>query len=71
MAFGSSLGLEEIPGEPSTGDGSLFDAFTENVPRILNDPGAISSAMDALMFGTRNALYDFCFHPVILLFTGA
>ncbi|KAJ7284154.1 carbohydrate esterase family 9 protein [Mycena rebaudengoi] len=56
MAFGSSLGLEEIPGESSTGDGSLFDAFTENVPRILNDPGAISSAMDALMFGTRNAL---------------
>jgi hypothetical protein len=56
MTFGSPLGLEEIRNEPSTGDGLPFDAFTERVPAILDDPGAVASAVDALMFGTRNAL---------------
>ncbi|KAJ6490404.1 hypothetical protein C8R47DRAFT_1124518 [Mycena vitilis] len=56
MSFGSSLGLEEIRSEPSTGDGVPFNAFTERVPAILGDPGAVTSAVDALMFGTRNAL---------------
>lgn len=56
MSYGSPLGLEEIAGEPSTGDGKLYDAFASNVPDILNDSGAIVRAMDALMFGTRNAL---------------
>ncbi|KAJ7129499.1 carbohydrate esterase family 9 protein [Mycena epipterygia] len=56
MAYGSPLGLEEIPSEPSTGDGSPFDAFTERVPAILGDPGAVVKAVDGLMFGTRHAL---------------
>lgn len=56
MTFGSPLGLEEIRGEPSTGNGPPFDAFAERIPAILNDPGALGRAMDALMFGTRNAL---------------
>ncbi|GLB33967.1 putative amidohydrolase [Lyophyllum shimeji] len=56
MTFGSSLGLEEIAKEPSTGDGQPYDAFAHNVPDILDDPGAVLRAMDALMFGTRNAL---------------
>ncbi|KAJ7498753.1 hypothetical protein FB451DRAFT_1334381 [Mycena latifolia] len=56
MTFGSSLGLEEIQSEPSTGDGSPFDAFTEKVPRILYDPGAVVMAVDGLIFGTRHAL---------------
>ncbi|KAJ7682612.1 hypothetical protein DFH06DRAFT_1076348 [Mycena polygramma] len=56
MSFGSPLGLEEIHSEPSTGDGPPFNAFTERVPAILGDPGAVASAVDALMFGTRNAL---------------
>ncbi|KAJ6539527.1 carbohydrate esterase family 9 protein [Mycena capillaripes] len=56
MTFGSPLGLEEIRNEPSTGNGFPLDAFTERIPAILNDPGAVSSAMDALVFGTRNAL---------------
>ncbi|KAJ7044508.1 carbohydrate esterase family 9 protein [Mycena alexandri] len=56
MTFGSPLGLEEIRSEPSTGDGPPFDAFREKIPGILDDPGAVVSAMDALMFGTRNAL---------------
>ncbi|KAJ7490396.1 carbohydrate esterase family 9 protein [Mycena galericulata] len=56
MTLGSPLGLEEIRSEPSTGDGSTFDAFRERVPAILNDPGAVVQAADALMFETRNAL---------------
>ncbi|KAG5653026.1 hypothetical protein H0H81_002648 [Sphagnurus paluster] len=56
MAYGSPLGLEEIAGEASTGDGKPYDAFAGNVPNILDDSGAIMRAMDALMFGTRNAL---------------
>ncbi|KAJ6598878.1 carbohydrate esterase family 9 protein [Mycena vulgaris] len=56
MTFGSTLGLEEIQSEPSTGDGSPFDAFAEKVPAILNDPGALVAAVDGLIFGTRHAL---------------
>lgn len=57
MTYGSPLGVEEIAGEPSTGDGKPYDAFAGQVPNILEDPGAIVRAMDALMFRTRNALY--------------
>ncbi|KAJ6515699.1 carbohydrate esterase family 9 protein [Mycena sanguinolenta] len=60
MTFGSPLGLEEIRSESSTGNGPTLDAFTERVPAILNDPGALANAMDALMFGTRNALTAYC-----------
>ncbi|KAF8640067.1 hypothetical protein AX17_001308 [Amanita inopinata Kibby_2008] len=56
MTFGSSLGLEEIEGEASTGDGEPFDAFKTNIPSILHDVGGVLRAMDALIFGTRNAL---------------
>ncbi|KAH0587756.1 hypothetical protein H2248_006514 [Termitomyces sp. 'cryptogamus'] len=56
MTYGSPLGLEEITAEPSTGDGIPYDAFARNVPSILDDTGGIVRAMDALMFGTRDAL---------------
>lgn len=56
MTFGSPLGLEEITGEPSTTDGETYDAFRRNVPKILDDTGAVVRAVDALMFGTRDAL---------------
>jgi hypothetical protein len=56
MSFGSPLGLEEIAGEPSTGDGGLYNAFTADVPRILGDAGGLVRALDGLQFGTRNAL---------------
>ncbi|KAG6854875.1 hypothetical protein C0991_012065 [Blastosporella zonata] len=56
MTYGSPLGIEEMAGEPSTGDGIPYDAFARNVPDILDDSGAIVRAMDALMFGTRDAL---------------
>lgn len=57
MAYGTQLGLEEIASEPSTADGPTYDAFQKNVPHILDDPGAVVRAMDALVFSTRNALY--------------
>lgn len=56
MSFGSPLGLEEIAGEPSTGDGLLFDPFRGDVPGILGDTGGVVRAIDALRFETRNAL---------------
>ncbi|KAK2466065.1 hypothetical protein APHAL10511_001707 [Amanita phalloides] len=56
MTFGSPLGLEEIESEPTTGDGEPDDAFKTNIPKILDDVGGVLRAMDALMFGTRNAL---------------
>lgn len=56
MSFGSPLGLEEIAGEPSTGDGVLYNPLVEDIPNILGDVGGIVQALDALQFGTRNAL---------------
>ena len=57
MSFGSPLGIEEIAGESSTGDGSLYDPFRGDVPGILGDEGGVVRAVDALKFETRNALY--------------
>ncbi|KAF8737942.1 hypothetical protein AX14_012122 [Amanita brunnescens Koide BX004] len=56
MTYGSPLGLEEIESEPTTGDGEPYDAFNTNIPTILDDVGGVLRAMDALVFGTRNAL---------------
>lgn len=56
MTYGSPLGLEEIASELSTTDGITYDAFQGAVPPILDDTGAVVRAMDALFFGTRNAL---------------
>lgn len=56
MTFGSPIGMEEIASESSTADGLTYDAFKRDVPRILDDNGAVVRAMDGLMFGTRNAL---------------
>ncbi|KAH9921901.1 uncharacterized protein B0H18DRAFT_1086033 [Fomitopsis serialis] len=56
MSFGSPLGTEEIAGEPSTGDGALYDPFYGDVPTILGDEGGVVRAADAMQFGTRNAL---------------
>lgn len=63
MSYGSPLGLEEIAGETSTGDGEPHDAFKTNIPNILDDSGGVLRAMDALMFGTRNALW--VLHPSV------
>ena len=56
LTFGSPLGIEEIAGEATTGDGLTYDPYVADVPEILNDVGGIVRAVDALQFGTRNAL---------------
>ncbi|CDO69917.1 hypothetical protein BN946_scf184568.g3 [Trametes cinnabarina] len=56
MTFGSSLGIEEIESEPSTGDGPQFDPLRANVPDIVGDAGGLMRVDDTLLFGTRNAL---------------
>ncbi|KAI0920873.1 hypothetical protein AcW2_006015 [Taiwanofungus camphoratus] len=56
MTFGSPLGIEEIAGEPSTGDGALYDPFKGDVPSVIGDQGGVLRAVDTLQFGTRNAL---------------
>ncbi|GBE80175.1 predicted protein [Sparassis crispa] len=56
MTFGSRVGLEEISGEPSTGDGAIYDPYSDDVPAILGDKAGLVRASDALQFGTRNAL---------------
>ncbi|KAF9481821.1 hypothetical protein BDN70DRAFT_830235, partial [Pholiota conissans] len=56
MTFGSPLGIEEISSESSTADGETYDAFKFDVPKILDDSGAVVRAIDGLMFATRNAL---------------
>jgi Amidohydrolase family len=56
MSFGSPLGLEEIAGEPSTGNGVLYNSLVEDIPRVFGDVSGIMRAVDALQFGTRNAL---------------
>ncbi|KAI0251330.1 hypothetical protein BJV78DRAFT_1282605 [Lactifluus subvellereus] len=56
ISFGSNLGLQEIPYEPSTGDGLHLDPFADDIPEVLRDSGGIVQAADALEFQTRNAL---------------
>ncbi|EKM59751.1 uncharacterized protein PHACADRAFT_181721 [Phanerochaete carnosa HHB-10118-sp] len=56
MTFGSPLGIEEITQELSTQDGLLYNPYIANTPKILGDSGAVVRAVDALQFGTRNAL---------------
>ena len=56
MSFGSPLGLEEIAGEPSTGDSVIYNSLFEDIPQVLGDVSGIMRAVDALQFGTRNAL---------------
>jgi hypothetical protein len=56
LRIGSPLGIEEIAGEPSTGDGALYDPFLGDVPKIMGDAAGTVRAADTLQFGTRNAL---------------
>ncbi|EJD04405.1 composite domain of metallo-dependent hydrolase [Fomitiporia mediterranea MF3/22] len=54
ISFGSALGLEEIQGEVSTKDGTVFDPLDKDIPNILGD-GPLIHAADGLQFATRNA----------------
>jgi hypothetical protein len=49
------LGLQEIAGEDSTGDGAVFDPLSMEMPTILGEHTLIRAA-DGLQFGTRDAL---------------
>ncbi|KAF9646963.1 hypothetical protein BDM02DRAFT_2841164 [Thelephora ganbajun] len=54
-SFGSSLGLQEIEQEASTGPGKPYDALIQDVPGIVGDIGGVERASDALLFQTRSA----------------
>ncbi|KAI0777456.1 carbohydrate esterase family 9 protein [Trametes elegans] len=56
VSAGSTLGLEEIRSESSTGDGTVIDPLSNTVPEIVGGSGALIRAADGLQFGTRDAL---------------
>lgn len=56
--FGSILGIEEMHTEMSTGDGGpSFDPLVSEVPKIVGDKFGLVQVVDALNFGTRDALW--------------
>lgn len=55
ISYGSPLGLEEIQGESSTHDGTVFDPLTGSVPSILAGSELIK-ASDGLQFAGRDTL---------------
>ena len=54
VSMGASIGLQVIPSEPSTSDGSVNDALSGSIPSLLE--GEVIQAVDGLQFGTRDAL---------------
>jgi len=55
--FGSILGIGEMQAETSTGDGGPgFDPLVGEVPEITGDELGLVQVVDALNFGTRDAL---------------
>ncbi|KAL6308850.1 hypothetical protein BKA93DRAFT_481716 [Sparassis latifolia] len=56
VGISSTLGLQEIPLEPSTRDGFVFDPLLTGVPSIAGGDGYLPRALDGLQFGTRDAL---------------
>jgi hypothetical protein len=56
VSFGAPLGIEEIAGESSTNDGTVYDPLTGTVPTILGGDGSVIKAVDGLEFATRDAL---------------
>lgn len=56
VSFGAPLGLEEIAGESSTNDGTVYSPLKETVPTILGGDGSVIRAVDGLEFSTRDAL---------------
>ncbi|KAG0707315.1 composite domain of metallo-dependent hydrolase [Suillus ampliporus] len=55
ISYGSPLGLEEIQGEKSTHDGTVFDPLTDSLPGILARGEPIKAA-DGLQFSGRDTL---------------
>ncbi len=54
ISYGAGLGLVEIPAEPSTLDGIIFDPIRGKVPSFLKDTEI--RAVDGLAFGGRDTL---------------
>ncbi|KAH9061388.1 carbohydrate esterase family 9 protein [Lactarius vividus] len=54
VSYGSSLGLSEIQGEISTGDGTVFDPLVAPVSLVAEQ--VLVRAVDGLQFAGRNAL---------------
>ena len=55
VAYGTGLGLTEIPYEASTSDGYVKDPL-DGQPALFGSGGYIARAVDGLQFGTRDAL---------------
>jgi hypothetical protein len=55
VSYGSSLGLSEIQGEISTGDGTVFDPLIGPVPSAAEQ--VLVRAVDGLQFAGRDALF--------------
>ncbi|KAG6832611.1 hypothetical protein H0H92_014447 [Tricholoma furcatifolium] len=56
VTYGSPLGLEEISGEASTRDGSVYDPLHGKVPSIVGGDGSVIQAVDGLQFSGRDTL---------------
>ncbi|EGO25215.1 hypothetical protein SERLADRAFT_414896 [Serpula lacrymans var. lacrymans S7.9] len=55
VAAGSAIGLQDIAGEPSTGDGTVYDVM-KSIPSVVGGDSSIIKAIDGLQYGSRNAL---------------
>lgn len=56
VTFGSAVGLQEIAMESSTTEGASYDPLTIEVPSVAGGSGYMPRAVDALQYGTRDAL---------------
>jgi hypothetical protein len=57
-SFGAHLGSVEIAAEPSTNDGAVYDAFSENgIPKVVGGEESVIYALDGISFGGRDMLY--------------
>jgi hypothetical protein len=54
--FGTPVGIEEIQGEASTGDGRVLDPLVQAVPELIGGTYALDRAVDGLLYSTRDAL---------------
>ncbi|EGN99656.1 hypothetical protein SERLA73DRAFT_159873 [Serpula lacrymans var. lacrymans S7.3] len=55
VAAGSAIGLQDIAGEPSTTDGTVYDAM-KSIPSVVGGDSSIIKAIDGLQYGSRDAL---------------
>ncbi|KAI0797049.1 hypothetical protein C8Q75DRAFT_710125 [Abortiporus biennis] len=56
ISAGSTLGIEEMELEASTGPGPSFNPYLQGIPAVLEDTGGLVRTVDSLKFATRDAL---------------